>query len=132
MQTPSCRVLAHLEMKEEGDAYEMEPLREYQVSPSSSETAAFLKNATLQRGTILRNKLAVTAPEPTEAGQEDGLKIQDSTYVELALRVLGLMCDGQNRTLQVWVHATTQHFMIFIVLGRALGSMLRSSIAFKR
>ena len=31
----------------------------------------------------------------------DELRFQDSTYVELALRVLGLMCDGQNRTLQV-------------------------------
>ena len=29
------------------------------------------------------------------------LGFQDSTFVELALRVLGLMCDGQNRTLQV-------------------------------
>ena len=28
------------------------------------------------------------------------LGFQDSTFVELALRVLGLMCDGQNRTLQ--------------------------------
>ena len=29
------------------------------------------------------------------------LGFQDSNFVELALRVLGLMCDGQNKTLQV-------------------------------
>ena len=37
--------------------------------------------------------------EKRNSGNELGF--QDSTFVELALRVLGLMCDGQNRTLQV-------------------------------
>ena len=33
--------------------------------------------------------------------EAEELKFQDTNYVELALRVLGLMCDGQNRRLQV-------------------------------
>ena len=37
----------------------------------------------------------------SKGADSDELRFQDSTYVELALRVLGLMCDGQNRTLQV-------------------------------
>ena len=41
--------------------------------------------------------------EEKEKKENSGNKLgfQDSTFVELALRVLGLMCDGQNRTLQV-------------------------------
>ena len=39
--------------------------------------------------------------EREKENSENKLGFQDSTFVELALRVLGLMCDGQNRTLQV-------------------------------
>ena len=45
----------------------------------------------------------------SKGADSDELRFQDSTYVELALRVLGLMCDGQNRTLQVGEGHTWEH-----------------------
>ena len=55
------------------------------------------------------------AKRKSKGADSDELRFQDSTYVELALRVLGLMCDGQNRTLQVRVHDT--HGSIVVCLG---------------
>ena len=35
------------------------------------------------------------------ASQEMDMEYQDDGYIELILKVLGLMCDGQNARLQV-------------------------------
>ena len=41
--------------------------------------------------------------EMAEAALEetDGIDYHDDGYIELVLKILGLMCDGQNKTLQV-------------------------------
>ena len=33
--------------------------------------------------------------------ETDGIDYHDDGYIELVLKILGLMCDGQNKTLQV-------------------------------
>jgi inositol 1,4,5-triphosphate receptor type 1 len=90
-------------------------------SPPVAKDAGTMKRTTLQlrkKWTGLEGLLA--EPPPTswihsevyeQLSQEnqgkaasdskaEELKFQDTNYVELALRVLGLMCDGQNRALQ--------------------------------
>ena len=40
---------------------------------------------------------------PTLSNKAGSLKFRDTSYIELALRVLGLMCDGQYRPMQSYL-----------------------------
>ena len=42
---------------------------------------------------------------PAEKDGAESLAFQDRTHFQLSLRVLGLMCDGQNRNLQVGIYS---------------------------
>ena len=42
--------------------------------------------------------------DPMERDSAESLAFHDPTHVQLTLQVLGLMCDGQNRNLQVYVY----------------------------
>ena len=39
-------------------------------------------------------------------GEQIDLDYRDEGYIELVLKILGLMCDGQNATLQVGTHSS--------------------------
>ena len=39
-----------------------------------------------------------------ESMEEEEMDYHDDGYMELVLRMMGLMCDGQNTTLQVSLH----------------------------
>lgn len=45
---------------------------------------------------------------PVERDGADSLAFRDRFHFQLSLRVLGLMCDGQNRHLQVHTYNTFQ------------------------
>ena len=45
--------------------------------------------------------------DPVQRDSAESLAFHDPTHVQLTLKVLGLMCDGQNRTLQVRMYAHT-------------------------
>lgn len=44
--------------------------------------------------------------DPVERDSAESLAFHDRTHFQLSLRVLGLMCDGQNRLLQVHSYYT--------------------------
>ena len=50
--------------------------------------------------------------DPVERDSAESLAVHDPTHVQLTLQVLGLMCDGQNRTLQVYDY----HFLLKIAV----------------
>lgn len=63
---------------------------------------------------------AAAESKRSKGADSDELRFQDSTYVELALRVLGLMCDGQNRTLQVRcmpLHDIHRSIIVWVIGG---------------
>ena len=60
---------------------------------------------------------------PVERDSAKALAFNDPTHVKLTLQVLGLMCDGQNRTLQVRICTYT-----IVFIG---SSILRKHVYFK-
>ncbi len=42
-------------------------------------------------------------PVEREIDSAEALAVHDPTHVQLTLQMLGLMCDGQNHTLQVYI-----------------------------
>ncbi len=57
----------------------------------------------------LRELAALTLQE-----DDDELDYRDDGYIELVLKILGLMCDGQNKILQVRDH-TIRHLFFSCV-----------------
>lgn len=55
---------------------------------------------TLSREMPVLSNIHVSAEPPARDGAES-LAFHDPTHVQLTLQMLGLMCDGQNHTLQV-------------------------------
>ena len=44
--------------------------------------------------------LLLKGKKPVEHSKLASLKFRDTSYIELTLRFLGLLCDGQNRVMQ--------------------------------
>ena len=55
---------------------------------------------------------------PVERDSAEALAFNDPTHVKLTLQVLGLMCDGQNRTLQVRIYKYTIAFISSSILRK--------------
>ena len=93
----------------EGNAYEMTTFGEEEEPGSTAYgtiTNSLLRDATIRHSTRIKHTFAATKPPAAEGAEKGKLQFQDSNYVELALRVLGLMCDGQNWDLQVRMYDT--------------------------
>ena len=62
--------------------------------------------------------------DPVERDSAESLAFHDPTHVQLTLQVLGLMCDGQNRNLQVTYSAQAAKIVAFCANGTVIVSQL--------